>query len=174
MMSYTQSIGGVQLVIINPRSSLVQKGRWDGVNNALNCDADKILFIDSDQTFPHDALIRLINHGKEIIGATYRLRQTDVAYTARDKKGRRLCFKNQTGLHEVASNGLGFTLIDAGVFRAVGVPWFNVTFKATFGMGRWVSEDEHFFKAAHTHGYTVWVDADLTKEVGHIGTKCYI
>ena len=160
----------MQIVVINPRSSLVQKGRWHGVLQALNAGAEKILFIDSDQTFPHDALFKLLKHRKKIVGATYRLRQEEVEYTARDKKGERVDFTNRKGLHQVASNGLGFCLIDAEVFEKIDEPWFNVT----FADDRWTSEDETFCKAAEAAGYKVWVDADLTKKVGHVGTKVYI
>jgi hypothetical protein len=160
----------VSPMIINPRSSLVQKGRWDGVRQALQHGASHILFIDSDQTFPANAAAYLITLRKKIVGATYRLRSDEVAYTARDKHGERIDFSKRKGLHEVASNGLGFTLIDAEVFRKVDEPWFKVEYDGQ----KWISEDESFFKAASAAGYKVWVDADLTSEVGHVGSKNYI
>lgn len=169
MVTYTSMQQRYQLGIINPRSSLVQKGRWDGVRQALELGADKILFIDSDQTFPPDALVRLLHRDKDIVGATYRLRHEEVEYTARDAHGDRIDFSQREGLHQVASNGLGFTLIDTEVFKKLPQPWFNVSMID----GRWISEDESFFHDAENEGYKVWVDADLTKEVGHVGIKCY-
>ena len=170
ILASRMSARSIMPVIINPRSSLVQKGRWEGVFTALRYDIDKILFIDSDQTFPPDAFSRLFNHNKKIVGATYRLRQDQVEYTARNKKGDRIDFSYRKGLHKVTSNGLGFTLIDAEVFHKLEQPWFNVTFDDD----KWTSEDESFCHTAASAGYNIWVDADLTKEIGHIGTWVYI
>jgi hypothetical protein len=171
LVSYTNSVSRhYSIALINPKSSLVQKGRWDGVCQALNLGVDKILFIDSDQTFPPQALIQLLKHKEYIVGATCRLRQEEVEYTARNTSGERIDFSNLTGLHRVATNGFPFCLIDAEVFKNTPEPWFN-TF---FGGSSWVSEDESFCHDAAIAGYDIWVDADLTKLIGHIGTKNYI
>lgn len=161
---------GIQPVIINPKSSLVQKGRWFGVTEALSHDADKVLFIDSDQTFPANALIRLLSHNKKFVSATCRLRQDKVEYAARSENGERINMSHYTGLRQVTSVGFAFSLIDVELFKKIDEPWFNVI----FDNGQWVSEDESFCHAAVEYGYETWVDADLTKEIGHIGTKNYI
>jgi hypothetical protein len=161
---------GIQPMIINPKSSLVQKGRWSGVTEALAHGADKILFIDSDQTFPANALIRLLSHNKKFVSATCRLRQDKIEYAARGYNGERINMSHYTGLRKVASNGFAFSLIDAELFNKIDEPWFNVSFDD----GQWISEDESFCHAAAEHDCDVWVDADLTKEIGHIGVKTYI
>lgn len=161
---------GVQPILINPKSSLVQKGRWDGVRQALDLDVDKILFIDSDQTFPANALIRLLSHNKKFVSATCRLRQDKVEYAARGENGERINMSHYSGLKKVKSNGFAFSLIDKELFWKIEPPWFNVTFEN----GQWVSEDESFCHAARDAGYDVWIDADLTKKIGHIGVKTYI
>lgn len=170
LVSYTAMMTkDISTAIINPRSSLVQKGRYEGVRQAINMGADKILFIDSDQTFPADGLVRLIKHDRHIVGATCRLRQDDVAYSARDHYGERIDFRRYTGLHPVGSNGFPFVLIDTRVFRNIDEPWFDVSFEN----GEWLTEDESFCKAARKLDYSTWVDADLTKEIGHVGIKVY-
>ncbi len=168
LIAYTVSVGHVEPVIINPRSSLVQKGRWIGVKQALHLPGiDKVLFIDSDQTFPANALHKLMHWNKKVACATYRLRQDELEYTARNTKGDRIDFSQRTGLHEVASTGLGFALINASVFQEIPEPWFTVDYID----GTWVSEDESFFQQVK---HKVWVDADLTKQIGHVGIKEYI
>lgn len=157
------------IAMINPRCSLVQKGRWQGVKDAMNYNFDKVLFIDSDQTFPAYALQRLLSHSKKIVCTTSHLRNDTGDYTARDTKGNRIDFSKREGLHEVVSTGFHFALIDIEVFRKVPEPWFNVE----FNNGIWISEDETFFRAARSAGYKVWVDADLTQRIGHIGIKEY-
>lgn len=160
---------GKPIAIINSRSSLIQKGRWQGVKDALSINPDKILFIDSDQTFPADALDRLLAHKKKIVCATSKLRDGSGRYAARDSKSKRLDFSQKKGLHKVGSTGFSFALIDASIFRELPEPWFNVSYKE----GTWTSEDESFYQQAGKKGYNVWIDADLTKEIGHVGTKIY-
>jgi len=161
---------GIQPMIINPKSSLVQKGRWSGVRQALDHNVDKVLFIDSDQTFPANALIRLLSHNKKFVSATCRLRQDKIEYAARGENGERINMSHYTGLRQVTSVGFAFSLIDAELFNKIDEPWFNVV----FNNGQWVSEDESFCHAAIEAGYYIDVDANLTKEIGHIGVKTYI
>jgi hypothetical protein len=170
LMSYTTMMTkDVATAIINPRSSMVQKGRWAGVKSALEINADKIMFIDSDQTFPADGLVRLLNHNKPVVGASYRKRQDEVEYTARTMTGEHIDFrkfKRHSGLYITSSNGLGFTLIDASVFKKMPEPWFDVSFED----GEWISEDESFCEEC---GEKIYIDVDLTMQIGHIGTKIY-
>lgn len=161
----------VQVGLINPRSSLVQKARWQGVRAAMNQMCDKVLFIDSDQTFPPDALLRLLRHKKSIVGAASLTRREPIEYTARDHNGDRIDFSQRTGLHQVHSNGFPLCLIDMRVFQELNEDdWFKVTLSE----GHWYSEDESFCHLARAHGKKIWVDADLTKEVGHLGVKEFI
>ena len=125
-------------------------------------------WIDSDMEVPPDALMRLIAHGKDIVGATYVRRAPPYDVMGRtlhggpseDIKG---------GLMEVAGLPLGCLLIRRKVFDDIckdGRPPFY------FGqddLGRDVGEDYTFCKRARDAGYSVWVDIDLTKEVKHIG-----
>lgn len=161
----------VEIGVFNPRCSLVPKGRWLGVRQALDMNADKILFIDSDQTFPIDGLARLIHRDKAIVGATSLTRREPFEYTARNEKGDRIDFSKKEGLVKVASNGFPFCLIDKGVFRSIPeASWFKICQSTN---KQWMSEDENFCKKAREKCYNIWVDADLTKEIGHLGVKEY-
>lgn len=166
LMMFTMSNTTHEMALINPRSSLVQKGRWMGVKQALEMNADAVLFIDSDQTFPADGLVKLINHRKSFIGAASLTRRPPIEYTAKDATGRRVNVAALTGIHQVASNGFSFCLIHTKLFHKRGEPWFNVEFKD----GKWISEDESFCRDV---GVNVWIDADLSMDVGHIGTHEY-
>lgn len=155
-----------ELMLVNPKSSLVQKGRYDGVQEALQRNPDAILFIDSDQTFQPFALDSLIKHRLPIVGASCRQRLEKGEYTARDKAGKRIDMTRQSGVIEVYSNGFPFCLIASEVFRKVPEPWFKVTFK-----NGWVSEDENFCHEARKAGYKIYVDTSI--KIGHIGQKVY-
>ena len=171
LVSYTTVMTeDISVALINPRSSMVQKGRYKGVRQAIDMGADKIMFIDSDQTFPADGLVRLLNHDKPVVGASYRKRQDEIYYTARTRTGEHIDFrkfKSYSGLFITSSNGLGFTLIDAAVFKRMPEPWFDVSFEN----GEWISEDESFCIEC---GEKIYIDVDLTMQIGHVGSHVFI
>jgi len=61
--------------IVNVKSSIIAIARNNGVARAQELGADFLLFLDSDMVFPRSTLLRLIAHGRDIVGATY-LRRT--------------------------------------------------------------------------------------------------
>ena len=166
LVSYTQSLG-IQVSLVNPKSSVIQMSRFMGVETALANKADKILFIDSDQTFSHDALQRLLESKKKIVGAASLTRKEPIRYTCKNKKGERIDFRQRKGLHEVHTNGFPLVLIDTEVFSKIDKPYFSVTYED----GQWTGEDESFCHAARKAGYKIWVDADV--KVGHLGLVEY-
>lgn len=164
-MSLAMLQGLSQCAIVNPRSSLVQKSRTDGVMTALLQDPSHILFIDSDQTFPPDALYRLLSHNKKVVGAASVRRDGSGVYTAKDAKGNQVDFKQRKGLHKVHTNGLCFCLVKAEVFQGMNPEdWFPVSYKDD----KWIGEDESFCLNSKQN---IWVDADI--KLGHIGEKVY-
>ena len=169
LVAFSASLG-IQVSIINPRCSLVQIGRLIGVETAIANGFDKILFIDSDQTFSHDALKRLLDAKKDIIGAASLTRKEPIQYTCKDEQGERIDFSNKEGLVKVHTNGFPMTLIDCSVFTKIEKPYFDVSYNSE--TNRWTGEDESFCHAARKQGYDIWIDADV--KVGHLGIKEYI
>ena len=167
MSTYSMS-KGIRLAVVNPRCSIIQMSRYMGVNQALSLGADKILFVDSDQTFSADALEKMLQTKKKIVGAASLTRVEPIQYTCKDKDGKRIDFSQRKGLHEVHTNGFPFTLIDKEVFDKVDKPWFSVSYDE----GQFTGEDESFCHAARKAGYKIWVNADV--KVGHLGVKEYI
>jgi len=145
LVAYSSSIG-IQVSCINPKCSLVQIGRFMGIETAIDNGADKVLFIDSDQTFSHDALQRLLASGKDIIGAASLTRKDPIQYTCKDEQGERINFREKTGLVEVHTNGFPLTLIDCKVFDKIEKPYFPVSYNPE--TNRWTGEDESFCHAA--------------------------
>jgi hypothetical protein len=167
LVAYSQSLG-IQTFSVNPRSSLVQVSRFIGVETAIANGADKILFIDSDQTFQHNALAMLLDSKEDIVGAASLTRKEPIQYTCKDKEGNRIDFKEKTGLVEVHTNGFPMTLIDCSVFDKIDKPYFNVSYNE----GSWIGEDESFCHAAREAGYKIMINADV--KIGHLGTREYI
>lgn len=155
---------GYNNTIINPKCSLVQKGRWVGVKQALELGASHVMFIDSDMTMPPDTVTRLLRSGKDIVGCYYRKRDD-----SRELVGDIPNTNKFTGLTPAVSLGTGMLLINTEVFRKVPEPWFMVGFEN----GEWESEDEYFCKAARIQKFHTFCDLDLSKQIGHIGTKVF-
>src|SRR5262245_27156266 len=68
------ALNGVELSIVNLEGSMITKQRNDLVDHAKKLGADYVFFIDTDLVMPPDTLIRLLKHGKDVVGATYNKR----------------------------------------------------------------------------------------------------
>jgi hypothetical protein len=149
-------------------SSLLAESRCLLADKGLRWGADYIFWMDADHVFPPNALARLLARSEPIVGANYPRRNTSEP-TALALDGRPLSFEAR-GLVAAATLGLGLCLIDAQVFRKVPKPYFRIEHAAE---GVPVSEDYYFFHKARAAGWHVYVDADLSLEVGHIGNHVF-
>jgi len=127
---------------------------------ALKRGCDYLLWIDSDQVFPEDALIRLMIHDKPVVGGNYPSRHTG-APTALDRSGKHVA--RGSGLQEIGALGLGFCLMKTPILSRVAQPWFSVAMNEH---GKCLGEDVHFCNQARKAGVRIFVDHDLI--VGHI------
>jgi hypothetical protein len=58
-------------------------------------------------------------------------------------------------------------LIKREVFEGMSEPWFDMPWQTTRG---YMGEDVFFCKKAQELGYKVYIDHDVSHEIGHIGT----
>ena len=72
-----------------------------------------------------------------------------------------------TGLQEVGSVGMGVMLIKANVFAKLAEPWFETPWR--HDKRGYIGEDVFFCKKAREAGFKIWIDHDVSKEIGHIG-----
>ena len=130
---------------------------------AVGC--DYLLFIDSDMIFPVDTIQRLINHKKVIVGANYRQRRGNNDFSAR-KNNAFVSSEgpDKTGLEDVEFMGFGVCLIDLSILEKIPEPWFEGTSPEGFYLG----EDVAFCDLVREAGEKVWIDHDLSKQVGHL------
>lgn len=175
-----------RLTIINHRSSLIHKSRDALVAEALKSEPDYVLFLDSDLVFPPFTLGRLLSLDKDIVGASYIRRTSPHELLVKPLPGVQRTVING-GVHEVALVPTGCMLVKADVFRKLGRPYFrSPSFErnhATPPILReymnddmkpcTVGEDTWFCAAARAAGYSIWWDADLTMDVGHIGEHIF-
>jgi len=154
-------------------------GREMIANKFLESKYDSLLMLDLDQDFPPDTLTRLRAHDKDMVSGHYMKRTTRFLqsiwqYTL-DGEWPYLPYIYpdipKTGLHRIASTGLGCALIKRGVIenvkeflnaRAFGSNPFEIgkipevsPISVNFG------SDYRFFFYAQKLGYELWGDADL-------------
>lgn len=146
------------------------RGRNTVVREALETGAEWVWFLDDDQAFQSDLLMRLLSHEVDIITPVYMQRVSPfapVVYTDRSDDGTYEPlflhdYPVDTGLIEVRAAGTGGLLIRTEVFDFVAEPWFE------YGEA---SEDLMFCERARDAGYKV--HCDLQAHLGH-GTTASI
>lgn len=153
----------VEVAFVNPKSSLVAASRNRGIRAALDLSPDHILFLDSDMSFPPDALERLISADKDIVGANYVMRNQPHKSLA-IPLGREAQYVS--GLVEVEGLPGGLVLLNPKVFHTMEQPWFETP---PVDGGELKGEDYHFFDKARALGFEVWLDCDLSLQVVHWG-----
>lgn len=162
LFQYSERMG-LDLVIINPRSSLIGTGRQMGVNEALRRNVDYILFLDSDMVFPHTTLTRLLSLEKDVVGATYVKRTLPTSLVHAELEG---APRIGEGVREVSRLPAGCLLLKASVFAGMEAPFFRCSYP---GDGTEAGEDYYFCDTAREAGHKVWMDSHLSKQIGHLG-----
>lgn len=170
---YTKSLGDLlisagrhELNYLPGRDSALPALRAQLADKALEWGADAILWIDADQTFPEDALDRLLSHAEPIAGANIVRRHEPHDMTAvKGGKVIETTAEKAAGnvLEEVDSLGIGFVLIAREVFERTPKPWFWP--QEQMGEDRW------FFMRARKAGFRVMCDHALSWQVGHTAEK---
>jgi GT2 family glycosyltransferase len=131
---------------------------------ALAGGSDYLLWLDSDQTFPPDALVRLMAHDKPIVAGIYASRHAPNSASL-DFDGKPV--PRRSGLQAVGAIGFGFALIKTPVLERIPHPWFTTRISPE---GQLIcGEDVHFCNQARSAGIPVYVDHDL--EIGHISEQ---
>lgn len=159
MIGFTRTQVPLGLVFVKASSSLVANVRNQCVDAARQTECDKLLMIDSDMTFPHDTLVRLLSHGVDIVGGVYMRRGG-----TQEMIGAPLATGDYDGLVEMKMLGTGCILIDMKIFRELPRPWFRCPPDEANGVN--IGEDVQFCRDATALGYRLWADASL--DLGHI------
>ena len=153
--------------------TLIANQRAELSLDAMREGCSHILFIDSDMRFPQDMISRLLEHDVDIVATNCARRRIPTGPTAqiyKDNGDRELVWSmpDSTGLQEVGSVGMGVMLIKAEVFKALSEPWYETPWR-TDKRG-YIGEDVFFCNKARAAGFKIWIDHDVSKEIGHIGT----
>jgi hypothetical protein len=173
MMGFTiRNRPEIDLMSLFMPGSLIPKQREALAEEVLQTDYTHLLWLDTDMRFPPDTILRMLNHHKRIVAANYVERRPPfkpVAFPQLQRASTRLYTEEtSTGLVEVQAVGTGVMMVETDVFRQLPRPWFCVGWvKET---QEFVGEDVFFCETARRNGEHIWLDHDLSKEVGHVGS----
>lgn len=167
--SMMHALGEMPMSIVVGKSSIVADARNMGLDFAQQHKADYVLFIDSDMTFPRDALLRLLVRQVDIIGATYS-RRTAPFHFLGDILPEQPADAPK-GLLEMARIPTGFLMVKTSVFERLKRPYFRFRVDEEAGVN--IGEDFDFSDRVRSLGYRIWCDPALSKELGHIGEQSF-
>jgi hypothetical protein len=144
--------------------------RNDLVLKAMMCDCTHIWMTDTDQVYPQDTLMRLLEHDVDIIAAKVHKRYPP--YDPILLRGTLANFdvvpdeewsKDGGQIIEVDATGFGSVLINMEVFEKIERPWFQFDISRPTGP---VGEDIAFYLKARAAGFRVLVDCSI--KIGHL------
>jgi hypothetical protein len=182
MIGFTIAALGDQVNIITNvvAGTYIHRAREQLLHDAYDIGCNYMLWLDSDMRFPKDALIRLLAHDEDLVGANYSTRSVPSRFVAIERigldhegNGKLLgTYPDSTGLQEAEAIGFGLVLMKMRVYedlpKDTPLFWFGWIEKegaASTHMG----EDVWFCRLVREAGYKVYVDHDLSKQVLHCG-----
>jgi hypothetical protein len=168
---YTE-LNGVPVVLEMDAGTVLSNQRQVLSNSALAMQADHIMWLDSDMTFPEDVIIRLLEHKKNVVCATYSKRVAPFHPTA---------FYNidpvepvnteDHGLVAIKYSGMGCMLVKANVVDQMPSPHYPLKWHAP--SSTWHGEDMGFCDLLADNDIKIFCDLDLSREIGHLGQQEY-
>lgn len=175
MVKEVPGIGRLQGVRIhNVQSSTIWRSRQQLIDLAMEDGCTHLLFVDCDQTFPAQTLRRMLYHQKAVMACNIAVKQFPSLPTARkwlnDGPAPIFTTKESKGIERVWRIGTGIMLIDLSIMKSVAEPWFQVSSVVD---GTQYGEDWWFCQQVEQAGFDIWIDHELSWEVGHIGPMTY-
>lgn len=151
-------------------ATYIHAGREFILESCLQQGATHLLWLDTDMSFPPETAVRLMRHGLTFVGCNYVTRQDGGMFTARRGNQRIETRAYSTGLESVDGIGFGAVLMHADIARVLPRPWFQ---HGRNDAGGDIGEDLMFCRALRRAGYEIFIDHDLSKEIGHVGQQIF-
>lgn len=166
---------GQRLTLATVESSMLCASREKLVTQALRGNATHVLFMDSDMNFPMDAAHRLLKWNKDFICAAYPTRSEPALPVSCDANGKKFSSKGKYGLQKIQHAGFGMCLINTECLKKLRPPLFLMDWipSQLGGIGGYCGEDVYFSQKMAEIGVDLYVDHDLSNQIGHVGFKEY-
>jgi hypothetical protein len=162
--------------LIHSQGFPVDAARNDIVRMMLKSDAEYLLFLDADMTFPADMPARLLRHDVALVTARYHMRRPPHHVVAMTYVGPNTfdceAIRRGSGLMPIDFAGAGALLIRRDVLEAIkkreGENWFRYSRQTREPHEFTISEDMHFFRKAREAKVQPYLDYDTV--CGHLAT----
>lgn len=167
---------GIGMAIMAKKTSILPKSRQELVEEAIAAKCTHLLFIDSDQTFPGSLVHRLARHNKPVIGCNIATKCLPSDPTARNFNpkwhgGDVVYSQGKRGIEQVWRIGCGILLLDLSIFAAIPKPWFSIEYNTE--RADFVGEDWYLCEKLQAAGIPIYVDHDVSLEIGHTGAYTF-
>ena len=156
-----------KLAIYTSNTSLIDKMREVLADEVITTNPDYVLWIDADQLYPMETLVKLARHvdsGKLVVGGLTPDKRTgkpmvyrflnEFGSCAQDKM-----FETNRGVVKVDAMGFGGIMMGREVLEKIKFPRFPRVWDD--GMQSLVGEDFGFYNLCRRNGIDVWADTDL-------------
>lgn len=177
-LAYHAAVYDDEINVLWRAGTILSEQRCELLKLADQSNADFAIFLDADMRFPKDVISRLVDHDLEVVAANCAKRRRPITSTAQvereDDPGRltRLeVSKHKRGLEIAHVVGSAVMCIRSDVWQKMPYPWFDQPFIAN--ESAWIGEDVFFCGSLRAHDIKLWVDWDLSWEIGHIGEYIY-
>jgi len=154
--------------------TLGPRNRWLAGQQAIQTDCDYLWLVDNDMAIPTDALPRLLDADKALIGADYSYRRFPLQSTVKLLNGAgeilvadRATFSNRPFIVHAIGSGCKLVRVDA--LQRIPQPWFALEWGPDGDLTK--TDDVWFCEQAKKVGIETWCDPTI--EVGHIGDHVF-
>jgi hypothetical protein len=172
-----EGYAGRGVMLFNKRTSILPKSRQELVDDALRAGCTHLLFVDSDQTFPAYLIHKLAAHKKRVVGCNVATKSIPANPTARNFNpnwhggDKVYTDDNSSGLEQVWRLGCGVLLLDLSIFESLKKPYFAIKWEES--KNDFVGEDWYFCEKLEEKAIPIYVDHDMSKQIGHVGSMTY-
>jgi hypothetical protein len=172
LYAYTRERGpwGPNVTVGFIASTYIHVGREFFLEASLKQGATHVLWLDTDMSVPRETAVLLSLHDQPIVACNYVVRQASGLFTAFRDEQRIPTHADSTGLEAVEYCGMGVMLMRTDVASNLMRPWFRHGINEHGGD---IGEDVGFCRALTAAGHLIYIDHDLSKEIGHIGQYTY-
>jgi len=172
LYAYTRERGpwGTHVTVGFIASTYIHVGREHFLEASLKQGATHVLWLDTDMSLPRETAVLLAMHERPIVACNYVVRQDSGLFTACRGDERVPTLAHSTGLEAVEYCGMGAFFMRTDVVADLARPWFRHGLNAYGGD---IGEDVMFCRALRKAGHEIYIDHDLSKEIGHIGQHTY-
>lgn len=162
---------GVTVQLAMQAGTYVHSNRERLLSELTRWGATHVLWLDADMRFPRDTFCRLLARNRAFVACNCATRYTPSRYTA-VRGGQVVPTTSESrGLEAVDSVGLAVMLTQTDALKdherpLFAHPWSDAAQQT-------VGEDVFFCQQVRRMGHTIYIDHDLSPQIGHVGPFTY-